>query len=131
MSAPFVLAFALAFAPASAFAVDKHTCKVLDKLLKATDKGLESAAAGKASRQPASGIATYAGQAQSMAAQFSPKDPLPQEVVAALAAMETAARSVFSIAEASPALLTQGRIVAHAMPKICPGTQVPDFSRHR
>lgn len=126
----FVLSLALLLAPASAFAADRHTCKVLVKLIEATDRGLEGAATGKAKRQPASGIATYAETAQDMADQFSTKDPLPAKVVAALSAMAKAATANYSIAESAPALLQQGLIIQQAMPQICPGSKVPNLSRH-
>lgn len=79
------LAFALvlALAPGPAAAADRHTCKGIEKLLETTEKGLAEAAAGTAARRPASGIATFARQAQDFATQFSTRDPLPDDVVAA------------------------------------------------
>lgn len=124
------LVAALAVPAGAASAADRHTCKVIGKLMEATDTGLAAAAAGEADRQPASGIATYAGQSLEFAASFSTRDPLPDEVAAALTAMAEAASSVFSIADSAPALLEHGLIVHAAMPQICPEVQVPDLTRH-
>jgi hypothetical protein len=121
----------LALAPGLAGAADRHTCKGIEKLLETTDKGLAEAAAGTAARRPACGIATFARQAQEFAAQFSTKDPLPHDVNAALSALAEAASSVFSIAEAAPALLGPALVVHRAMPQICPASVVPDLTRHR
>lgn len=126
-----VLALALLLPLTSALAADRYTCRVLEKLMQTTDKGLDAVAAGKANRQPASGIATYAEQSLDMAQQFSTKDPLPKEIVAALSAMAEAATANFSITDAAPALLKHGLVVWQAMPKICPGTIVPNLARHK
>ena len=122
------LAFVLFAGVASA--ADRHTCQVIQALMEATDRGLTRTAAGEADRSPASGIATYAGQALEFAASFSTRDPLPEEVITALTAMATAASSVFSIADAAPALLEHGLVIHEAMPQICPGAEVPDLTRH-
>lgn len=127
----FALALALALSPGLAAAADRHTCRVIVQLLETTDRGLTEAAAGTAARLPASGIATYARQAQEFAAQFSTRDPLPDDVVAALAALAEAASSVFSIAEAAPALLESALVVQQAMLQICPASEVPDLARHQ
>ncbi|MDM7931522.1 hypothetical protein [Tabrizicola sp.] len=131
MTHRFALAVALALAPGLAAAADRHTCKMIEKLLETTDRGLEAVAAGTAAGLPASGIATYARQAQEFAAQFSTRDPLPDNVVAALSDMAEAAASVFSIAEAAPALLDPALVVHQAMPQVCPQSEVPDLTRHR
>jgi hypothetical protein len=114
--------------PASA--ADRHTCKMIEKLMQATDKGLADTAAGKADRQLTSGIATYAREAQNAADKFSAKDPLPDEVAAALVAMAEAASSQYFIAAAAPSLLEHGLVVQKWMPQICPQAEIPDLNRH-
>ncbi|MCK9503285.1 MAG: hypothetical protein AB7U63_12915 [Porticoccaceae bacterium] len=116
--------------PGAAIAADRYTCKMIEKLLAATDKGLADTAAGKADRQPASGIATYAREARSMADKSSTRDPLPDAVAAALSAMADAAASHYFIAAAGPLLLEQGLIIQKHMPQICPQAEVPDLERH-
>lgn len=125
------LSLTMALFPGLAAAADHHTCKAIEKLLEATDRGLTEAAAGTAASQPASGIATFAGQAQGFAAQFSAKGPLPDDVVAALAALAEAASSVFSMAGAAPDLLAPALVVHQAMPQICPASEVADLARNR
>ncbi|MBW6507888.1 MAG: hypothetical protein K0B00_14255 [Rhodobacteraceae bacterium] len=124
------VALAIGGAPEAASAADRATCNVLASLLKATDKGLEDAALGQAGRSPTSGIVTYARQAQDFAAQFSTRDPLPEDVSAALAAIAEAASAHYFIAVAAPALLEPGLIVQQAMPQICDDADVPDLARH-
>ncbi len=124
------LVLALGGGTCAASAADRATCKVIASLLNATDKGLEDTALGEAGRSPTSGIATYARQAQEFADQFSTRDPLPEEVSAALASIAEAASAHFFIADAAPALLEQGLIVQQAMPQICDGADVPDLTRH-
>lgn len=120
-----------ALEPISAAAADRHTCRVIETLMQTIDRGLAEAAAGTGDRQPASGIATYARQAQEFAAQFSTRDPLPEVVVTALSDMADAAASMFSVAEAAPALLEPALVVQQAMPQVCAASEVPDLSRHR
>lgn len=124
------LVLALGAGPDAGWAADRATCKVIAGLLKATDQGLEDTALGKAGQSPTSGIATYARQAQEFADQFSSRDPLPEEVSAALSAMVEAASAHYFIADAAPPLLEQGLIVQQAMPQICDGADVPDLARH-
>lgn len=124
------LVLALGAGPGAVWAADRATCKVIASLLKATDKGLEDTALGKADQSPTSGIATYARQAQEFADQFSTRDPLPEEVSAALSAIAEAASAHYFIADAAPALLEHGLIVQQAMPQICDGADVPDLARH-
>lgn len=124
------LALAIGGAPGAASAADRATCKVIESLLNAIDKGLEDTALGLAGRSPTSGIATYARQAQEFAAQFSTRDPLPEDVSAALSAMAEAASAHFFIADAAPALLGPGLIIQRAMPQICDDADVPDLARH-
>lgn len=124
-----VLFLVVLFAPGMAAAADRFTCRMIEKLIETTDKGLE-AAVNPAAFTPASGIATYAREAQAMADRSSVRDPLPVEVVAALAAMADAATSQYSVVDAAPALLEQGLIIQDAMPVICPGTEIPDLRRH-
>lgn len=124
------LVLALGAGPGAGWAADRATCKVIASVLKATDKGLEDTALGKAGQSPTGGIATYARQAQEFADQFSTRDPLPEEVSAALSAMADAASAHYFIADAAPALLEQGLIVQQAMPQICDGVDVPDLARH-
>jgi hypothetical protein len=124
------LALALGAAPGAALAADRATCKVITSLLKATDKGLEDAAHGKAGRSPTSAIATYARQSLEFADQFSARDPLPEEVSLALSAIAEAASAHYFIADAAPALLEPGLIIQQAMPQICDGADVPDLARH-
>ena len=121
---------AVAVPAGSASAADRHTCRVIEKLMEATDSGLAAVAAGEAGRHPASGIATYASQSLEFAENFSARDPLPDEVVIALTAMAAAASSVFSFADAAPALLEHGLVVHAAVPQICPEAGVPDLTRH-
>lgn len=121
---------AMGAGPGAACAADRATCKVIAGLLKATDKGLEDTALGKAGQSPTNGIATYARQAQEFADQFSTRDPLPEDVSAALSAMVEAASAYYFIADAAPALLQQGLIIQQAMPQICDGVEVPDLVRH-
>jgi len=123
------LFFAVLLAPEASYAADRFTCKMIEKLIETTDKGLE-AAANPAAFTPASGIATWAREAQAMADKSSVRDPLPDEVVAALAAMADAETSQYSVADAAPILLEQGLIIQEAMPAICAGTEVPDLRRH-
>jgi len=123
------LFLAVLIAPGMASAADRFTCMMIEKLIETTDRGLE-AAANPASFTPATGIATYAREAQAMADRSSVRDPLPVEVVAALAAMADAATEHYSVADAAPALLEQGLIIQEAMPAICPGVEVPDLRRH-
>jgi hypothetical protein len=123
-----VLAFGAGTGAASA--ADRATCNVIASLLKATDKGLEDTALGQAGRSPTSGIATYARQAQEFADQFSTRDPLPEDVSAALAAIAEAASAHFFIADAAPALLEPALIILRAMPQICDDADVPDLARH-
>ena len=125
---PFVLA--VGAGPDAASAADRATCKVIASLLKATDKGLEDTALGQAGRSPSNAIATYARQAQEFADQFSTRDPLPDQVSAALVAMAEAASAQVFIADAAPALLEHGLVIEQAMPEICPDSEVPDLSRH-
>jgi len=129
---PWCVTFVLAVGAGSgaAAAADRATCKVIAGLLAATDKGLEDTARGLAGRSPTSGIATYARQAQEFAAQFSTRDPLPEEVSAALSAIAEAASAHFFIADAAPALLEPGLIVQRAMPEMCPTSEAPDLARH-
>ena len=124
------LLLALAIAPGTTHAADRHTCKVISGLLEMTDRGLADAALGTAGMQPASGIATYARQALEFAESFSARDPLPEKVVDALSAMADAASAHFSIADAAPTLLESGLIIQGAMPQICPQAEAPDLSRH-
>lgn len=130
MALRFLIVFALALFPGMATAADRNTCKVMEKLMQATDKGLAEAAAGRADRLPASGIATYARHAQEFAATFSTRNPLPDDVKAALSAMAEAASAHFSIADAAAELLESGLVVQLAMPQICPEAEVPDLTRH-
>lgn len=125
-----VVLIALISAASDAAAADRATCKALVSLLGATDRGLAAVAAGTADKLPAAGIATSADGALSMAASFSTGDPLPDAVTGALTAMGDAARTRIMLAAAAPALLEQGLIVQHAMPDICPGSDVPDLARH-
>lgn len=122
--------FIVLIAPCGAFAVDRHTCKMIEKLMEATDKGLVNTAAGKADRQSASGIATYAREAQSMAAKLSTKDPLPASVIAALKAIDDAVSTHYFIAAAAPSLLEHGFTIQNAMPQICPESGIRDLRRH-
>ena len=123
------LFLAVLFAPGMASAADRFTCKMIEKLIETTDRALE-AAANPAAFTPASGIATWAREAQAMADRSSVRDPLPVEVVSALAAMADTATSQYWVADAAPALLEQGLIIQDAMPVICPGTEIPDLRRH-
>lgn len=81
----------LALSPA--FAADSATCSMAVKLLEATDRGLEAAAAGDA-RGATSGIAVFALQTHDMAEQYSQDDPLPDALDSALIGIlaETATR---------------------------------------
>jgi len=129
---PWCVTFLLAVGAGSgaASAADRATCKIIAGLLNATDKGLEDTALSLAGRSTTSGIATYARQAQEFAAQFSTRDPLPEEVSAALAAMAEAASAHFFIADAAPALLKPGLIIQRAMPQICDAADAPDLARY-
>jgi hypothetical protein len=129
---PLCVTFLLAVGASSgaASAADRATCKMIAGLLNATDKGLEDTALGLAGRSTTIGIVTYARQAQEFAAQFSTRDPLPEEVSAALSAMAEAASAHFFIADAAPALLEPGLIIQRAMPQICDDADVPDLARH-
>ncbi|MCL7466724.1 hypothetical protein [Phaeovulum sp. NW3] len=127
---PLCVTLVLALGAGAASAADRATCKVIVGLLKATDKGLEDTALGQAGRSPTSGIATYARQAQEFADQFSTRDPLPEEISAALSAMAEAADAHYFIADAAPALLGPALIIQQAMPQICDGVDVPDLARH-
>jgi hypothetical protein len=124
------LFLALLAAPDMASAADRFTCMMIEKLMETTDTGLEAVIADSAAFRPASGIATYAREAQTMADRSSVRDRLPDEVVAALTAVADAATAEYSIADAAPVLLEQGLIVQKAMPDICPGTEIPDLRRH-
>jgi hypothetical protein len=124
------LVLALGAGPGAASAADRATCAVIANLLKATDKGLEDTALGRAGRSPTSGIATYARQAQEFADEVSARDPLPEDVSAALSAMAEAASAHFFIADAAPALLEPGLIIHRAMPQICDDADLPDLARH-
>lgn len=124
------LVLALGAGTGAALAADRATCKVIVSLLKATDTGLEDTALGQAGRSPTSGIATYARQAQQFADQFSTRDPLPEDVSAALSAMAEAADAHVFIADAAPELLEPALILQRAMPQICDGADVPDLARH-
>lgn len=124
------LALAIGGSPGAASAADRATCRVIESLLNAIDKGLEDTALGLAGRSPTSGIATYARQAQEFAVQFSTRDPLPADVSAALVATAEAASAQFFVADAAPALLEPGLIIQRAMPQICEGADVPDLARH-
>jgi hypothetical protein len=88
--------------PAVASAADRFTCMMIEKLIETTDAGLEAAAADPAALRPASGIATFAREAQTMADRSSVRDPLPDEVVAALAAMADAATSPITRSQTLP-----------------------------
>lgn len=121
---------ALALAPAGAMAADRFTCKVIEKTLEATDRGLADLAAGQGGGRSASGIAVYAREAPAMAERYSARDPLPDTVLAALAAMAEAATTHVSVVEAAPDLLEHGLIVQEAMPQICPRSDVADLARH-
>lgn len=121
---------ALAISAGSASAADRYTCRMIEKVIESTDNGLATVASNNAAIQPASGIAIYAGQSLEFAAKFSAHDPLPGGVAAALVAMEEAASTALSIADAAPALLEHGLIIHAAMEQICPETKVPDLSRH-
>jgi hypothetical protein len=124
------LVLAVVLVPAVASAADRFTCMMIEKLMETTDAGLEAAAADPAALRPASGIATFAREAQTMADRSSVRDPLPDEVVVALAAMADAATAHYSIADAAHELFEQGLIIQAAKPVICPGTEVPDLRRH-
>jgi hypothetical protein len=124
------LALALGASATTVSAADSATCTVIAGLLNTIDRGLESTALGEAGRSPTSGIATYARQAQEFADQFSTRDPLPEDVSAALSAIAEAASAHFFIADAAPALLEPGLIIQQAMPQICDDTDIPDLARH-
>ena len=124
------LAIGLVAGPKAASAADRATCKVITSLLNAIDKGLEDSALGQASRSPTSGIATHAQQAQEFAARFSTRDPLPEEVSAALSAIAEAVAAHVFIADAAPEVLEPALVVQRAMPQICDGAEVPDLARH-
>jgi hypothetical protein len=124
------LFLAVLAAPDMASAADRFTCMMIEKLMETTDTGLEAVIADPVAFRPASGIATYAREAQTMADRSSVRDRLPDEVVAALTAVADAATAGYSIADAAPVLLEQGLIVQKAMPDICPGTEIPDLRRH-
>jgi len=125
---PFVLA--VGAGPGAATAADRATCQAIATLLKAADKGLEDTALGQAGRSPTNAIATSARHAQEFADQFSTRDPLPDEVSAALVAIAEAASAQFFIADAAPAFLEHGQVIQQLMPEICPDSEVPDLSRH-
>lgn len=124
------LFFAVLLAPNAASAADRFTCAIIEKLLVTTDNGLEAVTADPAALSTASGIATYAREAKSMAERSSARDPLSEEVEAALTAMADAGTEHYSVADAAPVLLEQGLVVQDAMPDICPDTEVPDLRRH-
>lgn len=124
------LVLAVMIAPALASAADRVTCTMIEKVLETTDKGLEALAADPASPRTPSGVATFANEARNMAARNSARDPLPDEVIAALTAISEAASSQYSFADAAPALLEQGLIIQGAMTDICPGTKILDLRRH-
>lgn len=126
-AAGLVVALMLAHGPA--FAADRFTCSLAAKLLEATDRGLDNVAAGD-TRGATSGIATYAREAQNMAERYSTRDPLPDDVAAALSAILDTATSHYFVADAAPALLEQALVVQRAMPLICAETEIPDLSRH-
>jgi hypothetical protein len=117
-------------ASTAVLAADSATCTVIAGLLNTIDRGLESTARGEAGRSPTSGIATYGSEAQDFADQFSTRDPLPEDVVAALRAIAEAASAHFFIADAAPALLEPGLILQRAMPQICDEADIPDLARH-
>jgi hypothetical protein len=127
---PLCVTLVLAMGVGAASAADRATCTVMAGLLNTIDRGLESTALGQASRSPTTGIATYASEAQEFAVQFSARDPLPQDVSAALTAIAEAASAHFFIADAAPALLEPGLIIQHTMPQICDEAEVPDLARH-
>lgn len=120
---------ALMLAHSPAFAADRATCTMAVKLLETIDRGLEAAAAGEA-RGATSGIAVFAQQTQHMADQYSQNDPLPDDVVAALAAILAEIAAQYFIADAAPVLLEQSLIIQQAMPDICAGSEIPDLNRH-
>ena len=98
------------------------------KLLEATDRGLDAAAAGNRLGST-SGIAVFAQQAQETADRHSRNDPLPDAVAAALAAIEAETTTQYFIAEAAPVLLEQALIIQRAMPEICAGSAIPDLNQ--
>lgn len=112
-----------------AFAADRATCSMAVKLLEATDRGLEAAAAGN-TRGATSGIAVLAQQTQHMADQHSQNDPLPDAVTAALAAILAETTTQYFIADAASVLLEQALVIQLAMPVICIGSEIPDLNRH-
>ena len=131
MTAKIFLAVFMVFLPGIGSAADRSTCKMIEGLLKTTDRGLAAAAAGQADRSPSAGIATYAREAKTMADKFSTRDPLPDNVAHALSAMADIASSQVTIAKAAPGLLEHGLVVQAAMGQICPKTVVPDLARHK
>lgn len=124
------LVLAIGGGTGGASAADRATCKAIAGLLKATDNGLEDAALGRAGQSPTNGIATYARQAQDFADQFSMRDPLPEDVSAALSVMAEAASAHVFIADAAPAILEPALFIQRAMPQICKDTVIPDLGRH-
>jgi len=120
---------ALMLAHRPALGADRTTCSMVVKLLEATDRGLESAAAGD-TRGATSNIAVFAQQTPEMAVRHSPNDPLPDDVAAALAAILAETATQYFFADAAPVLLDQALVIQRSMPDICATSEFPDLGRH-
>lgn len=115
---------------AHANAADRATCKMLESLLEATEKGLAAAAEGAGGRTPTSGISVYAGEAQDMA-ESSPTDNfLPSDVLIALDQIVEAASQSSVVSDVVVVLLENGLTIQTAMATICPEAQIPDLARY-
>lgn len=130
MSLRMFAALLLVVVPSVCSAADRSTCKTIENLLKATDRGLADVASGQARKSPPTAIAVYARESIAMAERFSKKNPLPQHLVGALSAMSETASSQALMTTAAPALLKHGLVVQAAMPQICPESKVPNLARH-
>jgi hypothetical protein len=105
-------------------------CMAIEELIAAIDEGLTKLAAGEPTKGAAGSIAVYVNEAPQMAARFTKGDPLPDDVLDALAAMHAAASGVVTIADIAPLLPENGLMLQDAMPQICPKSEVPDLARH-
>ncbi|MBY4598341.1 hypothetical protein [Ottowia caeni] len=130
MSVRLYAALFLVVVPGVCSAADRWTCKTIENLLKATDRGLADVASGQARKRPPTAIATYARESINMAERFSTRNPLPKHLVGALSAMAETASSQALMTTAAPELLRHGLVVQAAMPQICPASEVPNLTRH-
>ncbi|MBY9068172.1 hypothetical protein K1X12_14770 [Hyphomonas sp. WL0036] len=107
-------------------ALSSATCAVLETLLEDIERGLDQVARGTGGRRPTTGTAVYAKEARDIA----PDGALPVALEEALSAIGTEASSNYFFENGAVGFLEQGLIIEAAMPKLCPGSSVPDLRRH-